>query len=149
MTDDQQRPPDEVVLKWNEEIIANFRANGGHVVGREGFEGGDRILLLTTTGARTGKKRISPMSYVEFGGLLHIVGSNAGIGRDPNWVSNLRAHPEAFIEIKTDAYAVYARELRNEQRNALWEWLTQGEPRWAQYQSNTEHLLPVFELTRL
>jgi len=93
---------------WNEQTIAEFRANGGKVGGP--FEGAAQ-LLLHTTGAKTGNPRINPVMAFDLDGKLVIAGSFAGADVDPAWLHNLRAHPHAHIEIGTDAYDVQAREL--------------------------------------
>lgn len=92
----------------NAAIIDEFRANGGKVGGP--FEGAT-LLLLHTTGAKSGRQRINPVMRFDIDGKLLIVGSYAGADVDPAWLHNLRANPVAHIEIGTDDYDVRAREL--------------------------------------
>ena len=101
--------PDSGALKnQNAAIIDEFRANGGKVGGP--FEGAN-LLLLTTTGAKSGQQRLNPTMYFPVDGKIFVVGSYAGADVDPAWVHNLRANPRAHIEVGTDSFDVTAREL--------------------------------------
>ena len=93
---------------FNENIVDEFRANGGKVGGQ--FEGAN-LLLLTTTGAKSGQPRLAPLAYFTIDGKMIIIGSKAGADTNPDWVHNLRANPRAHIEVGTDAYDVSSREL--------------------------------------
>jgi deazaflavin-dependent oxidoreductase (nitroreductase family) len=130
---------------FNRGIVEEFRANGGVVGGP--FEGGS-LLLLHTTGAKSGKPRLSPLAYLTVDGKMLIIGSYAGAPRDPAWVHNLRANPRARIEIGTDAYDVNVRELPPEERDATYPKVTEAAPVFAEYQANTTRAIPLFELTR-
>jgi deazaflavin-dependent oxidoreductase (nitroreductase family) len=130
---------------FNAAIAAEFRANEGKVGGP--FEGGT-LLLLHTTGAKSGKSRLSPLAYHPIDGKIIIVGSYAGGPKDPAWVHNLRADPNARIEIGTDAYAVTARELPLDERNAAYPKITERSPVFAEYQAKTPRVIPLFELTK-
>ena len=130
---------------FNRNIVAEFRANGGKVGGP--FEGGT-LLLLHTTGAKSGKPRLSPLAYLTIDGKMIIVGSYAGAPSNPAWVHNLRATPKAHIEIGTEAYDVDVRELPDDEREATYPALTELAPVFAEYQSKTSRAIPLFELTR-
>jgi deazaflavin-dependent oxidoreductase (nitroreductase family) len=130
---------------FNRGVVAEFRANGGKVGGP--FEGGD-LLLLHTTGAKSGQKRLSPLAYLTVDGKMLIVGSYAGAPKDPAWVHNLRANPRAHIEVGTEAYDVVVRELPGDERDATYPKITAVAPVFAEYQSNTTRAIPLFELTR-
>ena len=130
---------------WNEQTIAEFRANGGKVGGP--FEG-STLLLLHTTGAKTGQQRINPVMAFDLDGKLLIVGSYAGADVDPAWLHNLRANPNAHIEIGTDAYDVVAHELSREQRDALYPRIVEQAPGFGGYQDKTTRVIPVIELQR-
>ena len=94
--------PDPAELKgFNARVVEEFRANGGKVGGP--FEGAD-LLLLTTTGAKSGQPRVSPLAYQRVDGRMLIIGSYRGADIDPAWVHNLRANPQARVEVGTDAY---------------------------------------------
>jgi deazaflavin-dependent oxidoreductase (nitroreductase family) len=130
---------------FNRNIVEEFRANAGVVGGP--FEGG-ALLLLHTTGAKSGKSRLSPLAYLTIDGKMLIIGSYAGAPKDPAWVHNLRAKPKAHIEIGADAYDVDVRELPDDERDAAYPKVTELAPVFAQYQANTTRAIPLFELTR-
>ena len=137
---------DEAALNdFNRAIVEEFRANGGKVGGP--FEGGT-LLLLHTTGAKSGKTRLSPLAYLTIDGKMLIVGSYAGAPKDPAWVHNLRATPRAYIELGTEAYDVEVRELPDDERDATYPKLTEAAPVFAEYQAKTTRAIPLFELTR-
>jgi deazaflavin-dependent oxidoreductase (nitroreductase family) len=131
--------------EFNRSIVEEFRANGGKVGGP--FEGGT-LLLLHTTGAKSGTTRLSPLAYLTIDGRMLIVGSYAGAPKHPAWVHNLRGHPKAFIEIGTEAYDVDVRELPDDERNAAYVTITELAPVFAEYQAKTTRDIPLFELTR-
>jgi deazaflavin-dependent oxidoreductase (nitroreductase family) len=130
---------------FNRGVVEEFRANGGKVGGP--FEGGN-LLLLHTTGAKSGKPRLSPLAYLTIDGKMLIVGSYAGAPKDPAWVHNLRATPQAHIEVGADAYDVTVRELPDDEREAAYPKVTEVAPVFADYQANTTRAIPLFELTR-
>ena len=130
---------------FNRGVVAEFRANGGKVGGP--FEGGD-LLLLHTTGAKSGQPRLSPLAYLTVDGKMLIVGSYAGAPKDPAWVHNLRANPRARIEVGSEAYDVVVRELPGDERDATYPKITAVAPVFAEYQANTTRAIPLFELTR-
>ncbi|MBJ7338523.1 nitroreductase family deazaflavin-dependent oxidoreductase [Mycolicibacterium sp.] len=128
---------------FNRGVVEEFRANGGKVGGP--FEGGD-LLLLHTTGAKSGQPRLSPLAYLTIDDKMLIVGSYAGAPKDPAWVHNLRATPRAHIEVGTDAYDVHVRELPDDERDAAYPRIIEIAPVFAEYQANTSRSIPLFEL---
>lgn len=130
---------------FNKAIVDEFRANGGKVGGP--FEGGT-LLLLHTTGAKSGTPRLSPLAYLTIDGRMIIIGSFAGGPKDPAWVHNLRADPRAHIEVGADAYDVVARELPRAERDETFRTVTAMSPGFGDYQSQTSRVIPLFELTR-
>jgi deazaflavin-dependent oxidoreductase (nitroreductase family) len=128
---------------FNDDIVTRFRANGGKVP-----EFGDNLLLLTTTGAKSGQKRLSPLAYLAFDGRTIIFGSYGGAPKDPAWVHNLRANPKGRIEVGAEAYDVVARELPTTERDEVIPALLAIAPVFADYQSKTSRIIPLFELTR-
>jgi deazaflavin-dependent oxidoreductase (nitroreductase family) len=139
--------PDPVELKgFNTQVVEEFRANGGKVGGP--FEGAD-LLLLTTTGARSGQSRTSPLAHQCIDGTLLIIGSYRGADIDPAWVHNLRANPQAHVEVGTQSYDVTARELPPAERDPLWPKIVAAAPGFGEYQANTSRVIPLFELTRV
>src|ERR1700727_1058768 len=118
-------PDTETINAFNKTIADEFRANGGKV-GGPSAEG--NLLLLTTTGAKSGQSRLSPLAYFNIDDKLIIIGSFAGAPRDPAWVHNLRANPQAHIEVGTDAYDVTAHELPSAERDELFEEISAASP---------------------
>ena len=131
---------------FNQPIIEEFRANKGVVGGP--FEGAT-LLLLTTTGAKSGEPRLSPLAYLTIDDKMIIVGSKAGADTNPAWVHNLRANPRAHIEVGTDAYDVVARELPADERDATYPKIVELAPTFGDYQANTSRVIPLFELQRV
>jgi deazaflavin-dependent oxidoreductase (nitroreductase family) len=133
----------ESIKTFNKTIADEFRANDGKVGGQ--FEGAD-LLLLTTTGAKSGQPRVSPLAYFRIDGKLLIIGSFAGADVNPAWVHNLRANPSAHVEFGTDSSDVTARELPSAERDELFSQITAAAPGFAEYQAKTTRVIPVFEL---
>lgn len=129
----------------NKNVIEEFRANGGRAGGP--LAGVD-LLLLTTTGAKSGRRRLTPLAYFTVDGKMIIIGSKAGADTNPDWVHNLRANPQAHIEVGTDAYDVASRELPRAERDELFDKVVAAVPVFGEYQSKTSRIIPLFELTR-
>lgn len=129
----------------NRDVVEEFRANGGKVGGP--FEGAD-IVLLTTTGAKSGQPRVSPLVYFPIDGRILIAGSYGGAPKAPAWVHNLRAVPRVRVEIGTEAYDADARELPRVERDALYPRVVDMAPQFGEYQAKTERIIPLFELVR-
>ncbi|GAA2736916.1 nitroreductase family deazaflavin-dependent oxidoreductase [Actinocorallia aurantiaca] len=130
-------------LSFNDAIIKEFRANGGRVGGP--FEGGD-LLLLTTTGARSGEEHTVPLGYVRDGADLLIVGSAGGADRHPAWYHNLLAHPVVRIEVGDETYDAIAAPAEGERREALFSQVVATAPGYADYQKQTSRTIPVVVL---
>jgi deazaflavin-dependent oxidoreductase (nitroreductase family) len=139
----QGMPDTETIKAFNKSIADEFRANDGKVGGQ--FEGAN-LLLLTTTGAKSGEPRVSPLAYFRVDDKLIIIGSFAGADINPGWVHNLRANPSARIEIGTDASDVTARELPAAERDELFAKVAAAAPGFAEYQAKTTRVIPLFEL---
>jgi deazaflavin-dependent oxidoreductase (nitroreductase family) len=125
---------------WNSSIISEFRANGGKVGGQ--FEGAP-LLLLHTTGAKTGAERISPVMYRADGDRLVIFASKAGADTNPDWFHNLRANPKVVVEVGTQTRDVIARVASGEERDRLWEAHKRAWPGFAGYERKTARQIPV------
>jgi deazaflavin-dependent oxidoreductase (nitroreductase family) len=128
----------------NNPVVDEFRANGGTV---NGFNGAD-VLLLTTTGAKSGQPRLTPLAYFMIDGKLIIVGSKGGFDRHPDWVHNLRANTHAHVEVGTTNYDVVARELPSVERDDTYPKVVALQPGFGDYQAKTSRVIPLFELTR-
>jgi deazaflavin-dependent oxidoreductase (nitroreductase family) len=139
----QEIPDAETIKALNKTVAEEFRANDGKVGGQ--FEGAD-LLLLTTTGAKSGQPRLSPLAFFRIEGKLLIIGSYAGADVNPAWVHNLRANPSARVEIGNESSEVTARELPPAERDELFPTITAAAPGFAEYQARTARIIPVFEL---
>jgi deazaflavin-dependent oxidoreductase (nitroreductase family) len=142
----QEIPDTETLKAFNKTVSDEFRANDGKVGGQ--FEGAN-LLLLTTTGAKSGQPRVSPLAYFRVDDKLLILGSFAGADVNPAWVHNLRANPSAHIEIGNESSDVTARELPLAERDDLFPKITAAAPGFAEYQAKTTRIIPVFELQSL
>lgn len=138
-------PDTATINAFNRAIADEFRANGGKVGGQ--FEGAN-LLLLHTTGAKSGQPRVSPLAYFDIDGKLIVIGSFAGAPVSPAWVHNLRVNPSARVEVGTDAFDVTARELPTDERDDLFDKVTAAAPGFAEYQAKTSRVIPLFELIR-
>jgi deazaflavin-dependent oxidoreductase (nitroreductase family) len=125
---------------FNTKIIEEFRANGGRVGGP--FEGGT-LLLLHTTGARTGEERINPVAYQKVDGGYAVFASKAGAPTNPDWYHNLVAHPEVEAEIGTQTHRLTARVAQGEERDRIWTRQKTDNPGFADYEQKTTRQIPV------
>jgi deazaflavin-dependent oxidoreductase (nitroreductase family) len=135
---------DEAERDFNQRNIEEFRRNGGKVGGQfEGFP----LLLLTSTGARSGAQRTNPVAYFDIGDKIYVVGSFAGRDSDPAWAYNIRATSAVTIEIGPDApKAATARELPRGERDAIYRTVVERAPGFGDYEKLTDRVIPVFEL---
>lgn len=129
---------------FNQQIIEEFRSGGGEVGGP--FEGAP-MLLLHHRGARSGQERISPLVYLADDGRYVIFASKGGAPTNPGWYHNLKAHPDVTIEVGTETMRVRAEEVSGEERDRLYRTQAQRRPNFAEYERNTERVIPVIALT--
>jgi deazaflavin-dependent oxidoreductase (nitroreductase family) len=129
---------------FNARIIDEFRANEGRVGGP--FEGGT-LLLLHHVGAKTGAARVNPLMYNRDGDRYVIFASKAGAPTNPAWYHNLLANPRTTIEVGTDTIDVVASEATGEERDRLYSTQAEQRPQFAEYQANTDRVIPVVVLT--
>ncbi|MFJ2583591.1 nitroreductase/quinone reductase family protein [Streptomyces sp. NPDC087538] len=130
---------------FNQSVIDEFRASAGKVGGP--FEGAD-LLLLTTTGARSGKETTTPLGYVRQADALLVIGSNLGAPRHPDWYRNLLAHPVVRVELGTRTFQALAVPAQGAWREELFAHAVRTAPGYADYQARTSRLLPVVALER-
>ncbi len=128
---------------WNTGIIAEFRKNHGKVGGH--FEGAP-LLILHHKGARSGKARLNPMMYLKDGDRYLVFASKGGADSNPDWYFNIKAHPEAQIEVGDDTINVLAEEITGSERNMLYKRQASLYPGFAQYQEKTKRIIPVIAL---
>jgi deazaflavin-dependent oxidoreductase (nitroreductase family) len=131
---------------WNAKIIEEFRANDGKVGGP--FDGWP-LLLLHTTGAKSGAERINPMVCLQFEDRLFVFASKAGAPTSPDWYHNLVANPEVSVEIGTERFAARATALQGDERTRIYDEQASRYPTFAEYQEKTDRVIPVVELTRV
>jgi deazaflavin-dependent oxidoreductase (nitroreductase family) len=137
------------MTNWNANIIEEFRENEGRV---GGYFDGATMLLLHTTGRRTGEEHVNPLVYLPDDGRWVVVGSKGGAPADPDWVRNLESNPEATIEVGSETIPVRAtRILRDEpERDDLYARQVARRPGFAEYEVKTEGVrkIPVVVLER-
>ena len=130
---------------FNTKIIEEFRSRGGKVGGP--FAGAP-LLLLTTTGAKTGKERTNPVAYLPDGDRVVVFASKAGAPTNPDWYHNLVAHPDVTIEIDGETRPVRARVMQGTERDELFRRQKQAMPGFADYEAKTDRVIPVIALER-
>jgi len=132
-------------MSWNHGIIEEFRANAGKV---GGYFAGSTILLLHTTGAKSGLERVNPVMYFMDGDRYVIIASKSGADTNPDWYYNLLAHPEASVEVGTEQFPVTAALASEPERTRLYEIMETKRQSFTEYKSKTSRVIPVFTLTR-
>jgi len=125
---------------WNAKIIEEFRANGGKVGGS--FQGAP-LLLLHTTGAKTGQERVNPVMYRKIDGGYAVFASKAGAPTNPDWYHNLVANPHVQAEIGTTTVALIARVAGDAERQPIWAAQKADYPGFAEYEQSTTRQIPV------
>jgi deazaflavin-dependent oxidoreductase (nitroreductase family) len=128
---------------FNQRVIEEFRANDGNVSGQFA---GMPLLLLHHTGAKTGSRRLNPVAYLEDDGRYVIFASKAGAPTHPDWYHNLKAHPEVQIEVGPDTLDAVASEATGEERDRLYAAQSERVPQFAEYEQNTDRVIPVIVL---
>lgn len=129
------------MLAHNRALIAQFRAAGGRL--------GERpLLLLTTTGRRSGETRTSPMMYVDDGDRRLVIASNVGAPRHPAWYLNLVADPAVTVEADGETYRATAVPLEGDEYDRAWASIVAGYPFFADHQRGTSRRIPVVALAR-
>jgi deazaflavin-dependent oxidoreductase (nitroreductase family) len=131
------------VKEVNRRVIEQFRA-GGEIEGMRR----ERLLLLTTTGVRTGRPHTTPMMFHPDGDRLLVIASNIGAPRHPDWYLNLAATPQVTVEVGEERYEAVATTAEGDDRNRLWPMLKQNYPFFAEHEQKTERQIPVVVLTR-
>jgi len=137
---------DAEMLDWNQQIIAEFRANAGKVSGP--FEGAP-MVILTSTGAKSGQPRLSPLMALLNGNDIVIFASKAGAPTHPDWYHNLVTNPEASIEFGAETIAVKARVAEGDERDDLWTRQKAAYPQFQGYEDGTTRVIPVVVLEKV
>ncbi len=132
--------------EWNKAIIAEFRANSGKVGGQFA---NTPLLLLHTTGVKSGQERVNPLAYTTDGDQLVVIASKGGAPTNPDWYYNLVANPEVTLEVNTEQFQAEATIPAEPERTRLFNQMATAMPGFAEYQRNTTRVIPVVVLTRL
>jgi deazaflavin-dependent oxidoreductase (nitroreductase family) len=130
---------------YNRRLIEDFRAHGGKVSGE--FEH-TPMLLLTTTGARSGQRHTTPMGYMSDGGRLIVFAANGGSPTNPDWYHNLVAHAHVTVEVGTETFEAIAVVTEEAERDRLWTEGVAMYPFLAKHQAKTARQIPVISLSR-
>jgi deazaflavin-dependent oxidoreductase (nitroreductase family) len=137
------------MASWNQALIQEFHVKGGKGVGQFG----NRLVLLTTTGARSGTERTTPLMYHRDGERYVVVASKSGAPDNPAWYANLKANPVARVEVGTesgtDTFEVRAHEAQGEERERIWADRVAIAPGFGDYQRKTSRRIPVMILERI
>ena len=128
----------------NAGVIEQFRSNGGTIPDRPE----QVILLLNTTGAKTGLPRTNPVVYLPGEDCVYVFATKGGSPVHPDWYFNLLAHPVVTVEIGTETYQATAETVTGPERDPLYAKLVEKRPNFGPYQDNTTRVIPVVGLRR-
>jgi deazaflavin-dependent oxidoreductase (nitroreductase family) len=131
------------IQEINRRVIEQFRS-GGEITGMRR----DRLLLLTTTGARTGRRHTTPMMFHHDGDRIVVMASNAGATRAPDWYHNLVADPHVVVEVGEERYEAVATTLRGAERDRVWHDVTTLFPFFTDHAANAGREIPLVDLAR-
>jgi deazaflavin-dependent oxidoreductase (nitroreductase family) len=131
---------------FERQLKADIRANGRPT---SGFFNGQRLLILTTRGAKSGMEREALVNYSQDGERLVIVASKSGAPTNPDWYHNLVANPEATVEAEKETFRVRGTEVEGAERDRLYEQHAAEHPQFKEYPSKTDRVIPVFILERI
>ena len=135
----------EEMLALNRNVIEEFRANNGKV---SGMFANEPLLLLTTTGAKSGEKRTNPLVHTLDGDRVVIIASFGGAPKHPAWFLNIRANPEVTIELPGETFTADAIIPEGEERRRIYAQHAAEMPRFAEYQAMTTREIPVVVIPR-
>ncbi len=131
----------DALIKWftefNAFLIRITRGKIGSQLGRQS------ILLLHTTGRKSGELHTTPIAYFDHQGRFLLVGSNWGRDKQADWLLNLRKDPHARIDVKGKSFSVQAREAAGDEYDRLWKFATEKHPPYLQYQEMTARRIPI------
>lgn len=130
----------------NQQIVDEFRANGGKM---GGYFAGVPLLLLTTTGGKTGKQTISPVVCAADGDRLLVYATAGGSPNHPAWYHNVVANPEVSVEVGTERFAARATVITGDERDRLWAEQVARMPNFGAYERATTRVIPVVALERI
>jgi deazaflavin-dependent oxidoreductase (nitroreductase family) len=132
---------------FGQEHVRRYRETDGAEGHR--WKEGSTVLLLTTSGRRTGNESTTPLIYDRDGDDVVVVASKGGALRDPGWYRNLSVHPEVGVQIEGDRFRARARTAHGDERRRLWRRMNRVWPHYDEYQERTEREIPVVVLERI
>jgi F420H(2)-dependent quinone reductase len=142
-------PPGSLTARiWNRVTglhVRLYRLSGGRIGGRVQDS---PVLLLDHVGRRSGRRRTTPLTYMESGDDLVVAGSRGGSEAAPAWWLNLEAHPRTTVQVASERRDVVARTATGDEKQRLWAQLVALRPRFAKYQSRTQREIPLIILER-
>lgn len=134
-------------------IMRFFTTLHARIVAATGWLGGGTedgsVLVLHHVGAKSGRRRTTPLLFLNHGDGYAVVASMGGAPTNPGWYHNLLVNPEVTVTVDRTAHRVRARELTGEERAAVWARLTERDRRWERYASRTERVIPILALERI
>jgi len=133
------------MAEFNKKVIDEFRSSGGNVGGQ--FAGAP-MIIVTHSGAKSGKSYTTPLVYSKDGDRYVIIASKAGAPNNPSWYHNLVAHPEVTLEIGAEKFKARAKEVKGEERDRLFAAQAKMMPQFNDYAKKTARKIPVFVLER-
>lgn len=136
----------DAMTEFNQKVVDEFRGNGGKVGGA--FAGAP-MIIVTHTGAKSGKVHTTPLVYSLDGDRFVIIASKAGAPTNPAWYYNLIAHPEVTVEVGAERFTARAVEVRGAERDRLFDAQARLMPQFNEYKKNTTRTIPVFTLERV
>jgi deazaflavin-dependent oxidoreductase (nitroreductase family) len=132
-------------MLFGQEHVQRYQETGGD----EGHDwNGTTVLLLTTTGRRSGEQRTTPLIYQEHGDAYLVVASKGGADEPPAWYLNLEAKPDVEVQVKGDRFKGRARTATPDEKPDMWKTMTSTWPQYDEYQQQTEREIPVVVLER-
>jgi deazaflavin-dependent oxidoreductase (nitroreductase family) len=132
---------------WNDAVVADFRAHDGRIT--QGRLAGATMLIMTSTGAKTGLPRTVPLGYHRDGESYILVGSNNGRDEQPEWLANLRQNPVVTIEVGTETFQARATVTDGPERRRLLDARIAAVPIFGDYERKAKRELPVIVLERI
>ena len=138
---------EKAMKQFNQGLIKEFRDNGGKAV--SGPFVNAPLLLLTTTGAKSGKPFTTPLVYTKDGDRIVIIASYGGAPRNPPWYHNLVANPVVTVEVGTEKYKAKATQVSGPERDRLFAAQAKLMPFFSDYQNKTNRQIPLLTLTRI
>jgi deazaflavin-dependent oxidoreductase (nitroreductase family) len=131
---------------FNQGVIDEFRANDGTTTGPFADT---PLMIMTTTGAKSGKERVIPIVYTRDGDRIVIAASKGGAPTNPDWFHNLVAHPEATVELPGETYRAKATVVDRPERDRLYAAHAAEMPNFAEYETKTDRIIPIVVLERI